>query len=142
MCVAGDAVARQESEAVTDASESPGAATQRLLATLLEIAQTRLDLAATELAAERLHWAEQALVGVLALMTCTGGVVLGVIALAWWCEPAQRVGVLAAGGALLVALAAGLLLHLRRQRRRHTPLLHDTLALLREDVAALRGTPR
>lgn len=125
-----------------DASDSPGAATQRLLATLLEIAQTRLDLAATELAAERLHWAEQTLGVALALMACTGGVVLGVIALAWWCEPAQRVGVLAGGGALLIALGAALVMHLRRQRRRHTPLLHDTLALLREDVAALRATPR
>lgn len=123
-----------------DAPEAPGVAMQRLLATLLEIAQTRLDLAATEFAAERVHWAEQTLGAALALMACTGGVVLGVIALAWWCEPAQRVGVLAGGGALLVAIGAGLVLHLRRQRRRHTPLLHDTLALLREDVAALRGT--
>jgi len=118
---------------------SPGitGSARRMVATLVDIARARLELAATELAEERLRLARQALVASAVLFCLGTGLVLGILALAWWVGPAHGPTVLA-GSALLLLIGAALgFLHWRRLARSRPPLLHETLDQLRADAAAL-----
>lgn len=114
-----------------------GASARRVAATVVELVRTRIELAATELAEERLHWSQQALT-LLAAAWCLGcGLVLAVLGLAWWAGPAHGAQVLGLAAALLWALAVAGWLHARRQARRKPPLLHHTLEQLSADAKAL-----
>jgi len=114
-----------------------GAPVRRLAATLIDLARTRIELGATELAEERLRLAQQALAVLLALQALGVGVVLGVLGLAWWAGPQHGAAVLGAGAALALAGALAALLRWRRIQRARPPLLHDTLAQLQADARAL-----
>jgi uncharacterized membrane protein YqjE len=124
-----------------DSAPELGGSLRQVGATLIEIAQARLELGTIELAEERERLANQALAGITALVGLGVGLVLGTMALAWWVGPPN--GVLVLGFAALVALVAAGLAVLRWQRigRSRPALLHETLAQLRCDARALAGRP-
>lgn len=120
-----------------DGAQDVGGSLRRIAATLIEIAQSRLELGATELAEQRERLAQQALAAACALFGLGIGLVFGVLALAWWVGPQHGPLVLAV--AALVALVSALTAALRWQRlaRERPPLLHDTLEQLRCDARLL-----
>lgn len=120
-----------------DEVQDVGGSLRRITATLIEIAQARLELGAVEVAEQRAHLAQQALAATCALFGLGIGLVFGVLALAWWLGPPSGALVLAL--AALVALVAALAAALRWQRlaRERAPLLHDTLEQLRCDARLL-----
>lgn len=119
------------------AADSVSAA-RALAATLVEALETRLDLAATELAQERLHLARQCIEAALALWALTVGVLLAALALAWAGAPEHRALVLAALGGVFVGAGAVAGWRCRERARRKPPLLDATRQALRADAAALR----
>jgi uncharacterized membrane protein YqjE len=121
-----------------------GTSARRIAATLVEIACTRIELGATELAEERLRLVQQALAAILALWCLGVGLVLGVLALAWWVGPVHGPWVLGLAAVLALAAAGWGVLRWQRIVQRRPPLLHETLAQLRADAQALapsRPTP-
>ncbi len=109
---------------------------RRVVATLVDVGRTRVELAATELVEERQRIAHGAWVASGVLLCLGNGVVLGVLALAWWAGPERGPWVLAASAMLLLIAAGFGVVHLIASRRK-VPLLHDTLAQLRADADAL-----
>ena len=112
-----------------------------VLVALLEIGQTRLQLAGTELEEERLRVAELLLFATAALFCLGVGIVLAtllVVLLSW---DGPRVLVLATAAALFLAAGVGLAAAWRRKARAKPPLLASTLAELRRDRDALIGHP-
>lgn len=107
-------------------------------ATLIEMACTRVELGASELAEARWRLTQQALAALLLLYFASLGLLLGVLALAWWAGPAHAALVLA--GAAALAFGASLLAFVRWRgvQRGRTPLLHETLTQLRADARALQ----
>ncbi len=122
---------------MTTAERPLGGAARDIAATLVEIVHTRIELAGTELAEERLRVAQQALAATLALFGLGVGLVLAVLGLAWWAGPAQ--GALVLGAAALLCLAAAVLASLWWQRliAQRPALLQETLLQLRADAQAL-----
>jgi uncharacterized membrane protein YqjE len=120
-----------------DAAHDLGGSARHVAATIVDIARTRIELAGTELAEERLRLAKQALAATLALFCCGVGLVLAVIGLAWWAGPDRGAAVLGAGALVLLAAAAGAIVWWQRLVARRAPLLHETLAQLRADAQAL-----
>lgn len=114
-----------------------GGAARNVAATAVEIVRTRIELAGTELAEERLRLARQALAATLALFCLGVGLVLAVIDLAWWAGPAHGPIVVGIGAAVLLALAAAAVLWWQRLVHARPPLLHETLTQLRADAQAL-----
>jgi uncharacterized membrane protein YqjE len=108
-------------------------------ASLVDIGQTRLLLASTELEEERLRLVELLLWAVGALFFLGVGLVLAalLLVLVFWDGP--RVLVLALVTVAFLALAAGMTVALRRKARAKPPLLAATLAELRRDRDALLG---
>ena len=99
-----------------------------VLVALLEIGQTRLQLAGTELEEERLRVAELLLFATAALFCLGVGIVLAtllVVLLSW---DGPRVLVLATAAALFLAAGVGLAAAWRRKARAKPPLLASTLA--------------
>lgn len=118
-------------------------AARNVAATVLEMVQTRLDLAATELTLERVRLARQFMDATLALWALAVGVMLLAVALALASAPEQRVPVLSALGGLFVGIGAIAVLRWRSRRHKRSALLEQTLRTLRADAAALRpGAPR
>ncbi len=112
-----------------------------VLGALVEIGQTRLQLAGTELEEERLRVAELLLLATAALFFLGLGIVLTtlLLVLLFWDGP--RVLVLGGATALCLALGAGLAAAWRRKARGKPPLLAATLAELQRDRDALIGHP-
>lgn len=112
-----------------------------VLGALVEIGQTRLQLASTELEEERLRVAELLLFATAALFFLGLGIVLAtlLLVLLFWDGP--RVLVLGGAAALCLALGAGLATAWRRKARGKPPLLAATLAELQCDRDALIRHP-
>ena len=108
-----------------------------VLVALLEIGQTRLQLASTELEEERLRIAELLLFATAALFFLGIGIVLVtlLLVLLFWDGPRALVLALAAAGFL--AIGAGLAAAWRRKAAAKPPLLASTLAELQRDREAL-----
>ena len=108
-----------------------------VLVALLEIGQTRLQLASTELEEERLRIAELLLFATAALFFRGIGIVLAtlLLVLLFWDGP--RVLVLALAAAAFLAIGAGLAAAWRRKAAAKPPLLASTLAELQRDREAL-----
>ena len=108
-----------------------------VLVALLEIGQTRLQLASTELEEERLRIAELLLFATAALFFLGIGIVLVtlLLVLLFWDGP--RVLVLALAAAAFLAVGAGLAAAWRRKAAAKPPLLASTLAELQRDREAL-----
>jgi uncharacterized membrane protein YqjE len=113
------------------------ASARRVAATLIEIAHTRIELGATELAEERARLAQQALVVTAALFFLGVGLVLGVLALAWWAGPQDGARVLGLAALVALVMAAAAVMVWQRIVRGRPPPLHDTLTQLRADARAL-----
>ena len=112
-----------------------------VLAALVEIGQTRLQLASTELEEERLRLVELLLYAIATLFFLGIGIVLAtlLLVLVFWDGP--RVLVLALGTALFLALAVGLGAAWRHKARSKPPLLATTIAEFKRDRDALTGHP-
>ena len=108
-----------------------------VLVALLEIGQTRLQLASTELEEERLRIAELLLFATAALFFLGIGIVLAtlLLVLLFWDGP--RVLVLALAAAAFLGVGTALTLAWRRKARNKPPLLAATLAELQRDREAL-----
>jgi uncharacterized membrane protein YqjE len=121
--------------------ERPGllGAARAVVASLIDIGQTRLQLASTELEEERLRLAELLLWAAGALFFLGIGIVLAalLLVLVFWDGP--RVLVLALATLACLALGAGMVVTWRRKARAKPPLLATTLAELRRDRDALLG---
>ncbi len=120
-----------------DGAHDVGGSARRVAATVVEIARTRIELAGTELAEERLRIARQALAATLALFCLGVGLVLAVIGLAWSAGPDRGASVLGVGALVLLAAAIGAAGWWRRLVAQRPPLLHETLTQLRADARAL-----
>jgi len=122
---------------------SPGllGSARAVLAGLVDIGQTRLQLASTELEEERLRLTELLVIGAAALFCVGVGLVLATLLLVVLFWDAHRVLALAVATALYLGAAAALVAALRRKARAKPPLLAATLAELRRDRDALRGRP-
>jgi uncharacterized membrane protein YqjE len=112
---------------------------RQVLGALIDIGQTRLQLAGTELEEERLRVAELLLFATAALFFLGVGIVLAtlLLVLIFWDGP--RVVVLGASAGLFLATGAALAQAWRRKSRAKPPLLATTLAELRRDREALAG---
>ncbi len=117
------------------------ASARSVLAALIDIGQTRLQLAGTELEEELLHLAELLLYAAAALFFLGVGIVMAtlLLVLVFWDGP--RILVLSLAVLLYLAVGAGLALALRRKARNKPPLLATTIAELRRDRDALLGQP-
>ncbi len=114
---------------------------RELLAALVDVGQTRLELASTELEEERLRLVEQLLWATLALFLTGVGLVLAslLLVLLFWDGPREWVlGGIAAAFLLGAAWAATVW---RRKVREKPPFLAATLVELRRDRAALHRPP-
>jgi uncharacterized membrane protein YqjE len=113
-----------------------------VLAALIEIGQTRLELASTELEEERLRLTELLLYGVVALFCIGIGLVLALLllVLVFWDGP--RVLVLAIETAVFLGTGVGLVAVFRHKARNKPRLLATTIDELRRDSDSLRrGLP-
>ncbi|ODV13462.1 MAG: hypothetical protein ABT20_02110 [Rubrivivax sp. SCN 70-15] len=128
---------------MANANPSPGllGSLRELLGALLDVGQTRLALASTELEEERLRLVELLLWATLALFLAGIGIVLAalLLVLLFWDGPREWVlgGITAA---FLVGAGAALAVW-RRKAHDKPPLLAATLAELRRDRDALRRPP-
>lgn len=111
----------------------------RLAASAVESLGTRLELGAVELEEARLRWAQRALAVACALFLLGHGLVIALLALAWWAGPEHAASVLAVSAAILLGAGALAVWQWRRLSRAQPPLLDATLAQLRADVRALTG---
>lgn len=112
---------------------------RQVLGALIDIGQTRLQLAGTELEEERLRVAELLVLATAALFFLGIGIVLAtlLLVLLFWDGP--RVLALTLAAALFLALGAGLATAWRHKARHKPPLLATTIAELRRDRDALIG---
>jgi uncharacterized membrane protein YqjE len=110
-----------------------------VLGALLDIGQTRLRLASTELEEERLRLAELLLFAAATLFFLGVGIVLAtlLLVLLFWDGP--RVLVLALAASLFLAVGAALAVAWRRKLRDRPALLAATVAELQKDRDALIG---
>jgi uncharacterized membrane protein YqjE len=108
-----------------------------LLGGLLDLGRTRIELAAVELAEERVRIAQLFIAAVITMFLLALGLLLSMAWLLLWCDPAQRLTVL--GGLALACVLAGALSAWRWQAMagRMPPFLQATLAELARDHAAL-----
>lgn len=123
-------------------AEGPLFATvRRLLATLLAIAQTRLELVTTELQEEMQRAATVVLWALLALFFASLGVLMLALTLliVFWEEHRLLAAALICAGFLLAAMVLGLRARALLQAR--TGLLAGSLAELRRDREALERHP-
>lgn len=114
-----------------------------LLASLIEIAQTRLRLAAVELEEERLRIAQLLVLGACAFFFVALGVVAlsALLVVAFW--ETHRLAVLGALAVLYLGAGAWALRSIRRITARRPALFEATFAELQKDADALaRRRPR
>lgn len=116
-------------------------AAQRVAATLLDVARTRFELGLTELAEERLRLSQLLLMATLALFCLGVGIVLAIVALAWWAGPERGALVLGAAAALLLGAALWAWLQWQRVLQQRPDLLQATREQLRADARALGSEP-
>jgi len=108
-----------------------------LASTGLRAIRTRLELAAIELA-EQKAWALRFLVvAVAGLYLVTFGLLLAIFALVLWASEDNRPAILA-GFALVFLVAGGAgIAYLVKAAKNRSPLLQDTIAVLKGDEQAL-----
>lgn len=114
----------------------------RLAATLLAIAQTRVELVATEVEEESLRYFSYLLLS-LAAMFCLGvAIVLGVMLIVVLYWESNRIGVLATLTVLFALAAAMIGMRVRRQYRLKPKLLTHTMTELSRDTEMLQPQPQ
>lgn len=126
---------------MTDPASSPGlvAALRRLAAHIAALLATRAELASLELQQMRervLRWTAMVVIAAILLLAALMTLSLWLAAVFWDGPRGWALGLLAAG---YLALAAGLLLAVRRAVERGPPLFAQTRAELLKDRDALRA---
>lgn len=126
-----------------DSSGSPGllASVRRLLGTLLEIVQTRIEIVATEFEEERIRLRELVVFGFLALFFISVGLTLAtlfVIALYW---DSHRLAVLGSVAILYLGLGGLAVMLLRRRLKSRSRLFATTLSELAKDRDQINSPP-
>ena len=118
------------------------ASLRALLATLVEAGELRLDLLGAELELERRRLLEVLVLGTLALMLLTAGVLAlcGLVIVMLWDR--YRLGAVVSVALVLLCLGLVALLLAHRRLRGGVGTFATSLALLRRDRARLRGTDR
>ncbi|QJD99283.1 hypothetical protein HH212_03910 [Massilia forsythiae] len=115
------------------------AAARCAASTLLDMAHTRLALAAVEFREDAQRMLVYLAMGAVAVFLVCGAIMLAalfVIVLFWDTYPLQAT----AGMAILFALGAlAILLKIKSALGAHPPMLQSTIAELKNDVAQLRG---
>ena len=111
----------------------------RLLGGLLDLGRTRIELAAVELAEERLRIARLSIAAAVTLFLLGTGLILALTWLVLWCDPAQRLALL--GGQAIACLLAAAVAAWRWQAMAASapPLLQATLAEFARDHEAFAG---
>ena len=117
-----------------------GPAARGVAATLLDIGQTRLQLATTELEEEGLRLTGQAIAAAAALFAFALGIVLACVAAVLLVPPTDRPLVLGLLALACFACGAWAVWRWRRISATRPPLLQATLAELQKDRAALLGS--
>ena len=109
-----------------------------IASTGLRAIRTRLELAAIELSEEK-AWAVRFLVvAVAGLYLITFGLLLAIFALVLWASESNRPAILAVFAAVFVAAGAGGFVYLVNKSKHRSPLLKETIAVLKGDEHALR----
>lgn len=126
-----------------DTNPSPGllVSVQRLIATLLEILQTRLEIVATEFEEERVRLRELVVFGFLTLFFVSAGLTLVtvfVVSLYW---DTHRLAVLGWVALLYLGLGASAAILLRRRLQSRSRLFATTLSELSKDRDRLGSKP-
>jgi uncharacterized membrane protein YqjE len=110
-----------------------------LLGALLEMGETRIALASTELEQERLRVAELFLYATFSLFFLGVGLVLAALLLVLWVPEVNRVPALAAITLLYLGIGVAGIVIWRRKARSKPRLLGSTIDELKRDRAAVRG---
>lgn len=126
-----------------DAGQSPGLLTslQRLIATLLEILQTRVEIIATEFEEERVRLRELVVFGSLTLFFVSVGLTLAtlfVVAVYW---DTHRLAVLGGVALLYLGLGGFTAICLNRRLKSRPRLFSTTLSELEKDRDQLSSRP-
>ncbi|MEK7758792.1 MAG: phage holin family protein [Pseudomonadota bacterium] len=126
-----------------DAAHSPGLLTslQRLMATLLELLQTRVEIVATEFEEERVRLRELVVFGILTLFFVSVGLTLAtlfVVALYW---DTHRLAVLGGVALLYLGLGGFTGICLYRRLKSRPRLFSTTLSELEKDRDQLSSGP-
>ena len=118
------------------------ASTQRLVATLISVVRTRVEIFSTELEEEREHLKSLLMQSVLSLMLLMLGIIAAIVFVTLWAW--QWFGAYTLGAAGLLLISGGLLLalHIRQQERARPRLFATTLSELHKDIGALRHDER
>lgn len=122
-----------------DTTAGPLASVRLVLASLLEVGRTRLQLAVTEIDEERLRLAELLLWATFALFFVGLGVVFAALLLVLLVWDGPREAVLAGIAALFLGIGAWAAVAWRRKARAKPPFLAATIVELKRDRAALAG---
>jgi uncharacterized membrane protein YqjE len=111
-----------------------------LASTGLRALRTRLELLAIEISEEK-AWALRFLaVSVAGLYLVTFGLLLAVFALVLWASEDNRPAILAGFAAVFLAVGAGGVWYVASASRKRNSLFAETIAVLKGDERALRGT--
>lgn len=116
-----------------------GDAAHQVLANLVDLGRTRLELVTVELEEERLRVARLLALAVVTLFLLFVATVLVAAWIVLLFDPAYRVTALGVLGALFLAAAGGVAWRWHRLATAEHSFLHATLAELRHDAVALRG---
>ena len=117
----------------------PRSLLREILGTLLDIGQTRLELAVTEIEEERLRLARLALHATFALFFIGLGLMLAVGAVVLACPPAWRPGIAAIFSALCLCAGGWAWWRWQQAAARKPSLMGATLDELSKDSQCLKG---
>lgn len=118
------------------------AAARQVLASLIDIGRTRLELATVELEEERLRLARLWIGAVVTLFLLFVGIVMGSVWIVLASPQESRLAVLGALAAAFLVAAGVAAWRWRRLAASPSPLLQSTLRELRRDEESLSGTDR
>lgn len=110
---------------------------KRLLSSLLNLVQTRLEIVATEFEEERARIKELVLYSVFALVFISLGVITLTVFVTLWLWESYGVHALGVIGAVLLGTGIAIALRARRNERARPRLFSTTLAELRKDHQTL-----
>jgi uncharacterized membrane protein YqjE len=113
-------------------------AAQQVLADVIDIGRTRLELATVEIEEERVRLGQLLLGACVALFLLFAGVLLGAAWLVLWSPPDQRLMVLGALALGFLVAGAGAAWRWCQRAAAKPPMLHATLAELRRDAQDLK----
>jgi uncharacterized membrane protein YqjE len=109
-----------------------------LASTGLRALRTRLELVSIEVAQEKAWAARFIVVSIAALYLATFGLMLAIFALVLWASDENRPAILAGFAVLFIAAGSGAFWYVVSAARQRTPMLQDTIAVLKGDEQALR----